>query len=93
MKLCQYFGDFWFLAASVPPQIVERLATKEVREGENVRFQVRVIGNPQPEVTWYREDTPIVSSADFNIQQVLVKQITESFIHIFCNFYTPFSSF
>ena len=68
------FWGFWFLAASVPPQIVERLATKEVREGENVRFQVRVIGNPQPEVTWYREDTPIVSSADFNIQQVLVKK-------------------
>ena len=57
-------------AAAVPPQFVERLVTKEAREGDSVHFQVRVTGNPAPEVTWYREDAAIVSSPDFEIQQV-----------------------
>ena len=59
-------------AAAVPPQFVERLTTKEARESDSVRFQVRVTGNPAPQVTWYREDAAIVSSPDFEIQQVRV---------------------
>ncbi len=51
----------------IPPQFAERLQTREVREGESVRFTVRVTGRPPPGVRWYREGTEIVSSRDFEI--------------------------
>lgn len=53
----------------IPPQFTERLQTKEVKEGDAVRFTVRVSGKPPPEVTWYREGSKIVSSPDFEILQ------------------------
>jgi len=48
----------------------ERLQTCEVKEGEPVRFKVRVSGKPAPVVTWYRDGVQIVCSPDFNITQV-----------------------
>ena len=54
----------------VPPTFSDRLTSKEVREGDQVHFTIRVAGNPPPEVTWYREGSQIVSSPDFEIQQV-----------------------
>ena len=56
-------------ASMIPPQFTDRLQTKEVKEGEAVRFTIRVTGRPPPEVTWYREGSQIVSSADFEILQ------------------------
>ena len=53
----------------IPPQFADRLQTKAVKEGEAVRFTIRVTGKPRPEVTWYREGSMIISSADFEIQQ------------------------
>ena len=53
----------------IPPQFTDRLQTKQVKEGEAVRFTIRVSGRPPPEVTWYREGSQIVSSADFEILQ------------------------
>ena len=53
----------------IPPQFSDRLQTKEVKEGEAVRFTIRVSGKPPPDVTWYREGSQIVSSADFEIKQ------------------------
>ncbi|ELT91001.1 hypothetical protein CAPTEDRAFT_59065, partial [Capitella teleta] len=51
------------------PEFVERLTTKEVKEGAAVKFSVKVKGKPPPEVTWYREGSQIVSSPDFEIKQ------------------------
>ena len=57
------------LASATRPQFTQKLEGQTVNEGESVRFQVRVAGKPLPEVTWYREGMPIVSSPDFNITQ------------------------
>jgi len=56
-------------ASMIPPQFSDRLQSKEAKEGETVRFTVRVSGKPPPTVTWYREGSKIVSSADFQILQ------------------------
>ena len=48
---------------------MERLQAQYAREGDQVRLTVRVQGRPSPSVTWYREGSKIISSADFQIQQ------------------------
>ncbi len=53
----------------IPPEFPQKLQSKSVKEGDTVRFTVRVSGKPVPEVTWYREGSQIVSSPDFEIQQ------------------------
>ena len=60
---------FVVAASLVPAQFTERLRSHEVKEGDSVRFTVRVVGKPAPEVTWYREGSQIVSSPDFEIIQ------------------------
>lgn len=53
----------------MPPHFKERLTTKAVREGESVKFTVRVAGHPAPEVTWFRGGVKITHSNDFQISQ------------------------
>jgi hypothetical protein len=45
------------------------MQTKEVREGQSVRFSVRVEGKPTPDVTFFREGAKIVSSPDFEVRK------------------------
>ena len=61
--------SLYFPASLIPAQFTERLRSHEVKEGQSVRFTVRVAGKPAPEVTWYREGTQIVSSPDFELIQ------------------------
>ena len=58
---------FVISASMVPPQFTERLHSREIKEGQSVRFTVRVTGRPPPDVTWFREGSQIVSSPDFEI--------------------------
>ncbi len=51
----------------IPPEFTERLQTREVKEGDSVRYTVRVTGKPMPQVTWYREGSQIISSPDFEV--------------------------
>src|SRR6218665_308489 len=51
----------------VPPDFVERLRTTEVKEGDSVRFAIRVSGIPAPEVQWFRNGKAIVNSPDFEV--------------------------
>ena len=56
------------IAASISaPELIDRLQSQEVKEGEAVKFVIRVTGNAR--VTWYREGSQIISSPDFEIRQ------------------------
>uniref|UniRef100_A0A3Q3MJD4 Ig-like domain-containing protein n=1 Tax=Mastacembelus armatus TaxID=205130 RepID=A0A3Q3MJD4_9TELE len=52
---------------TAPPNFLQRLQSSTVRQGSQVRLDVRVIGIPTPVVKFYREGAEIQSSADFKI--------------------------
>uniref|UniRef100_A0A3Q1DAE3 Ig-like domain-containing protein n=1 Tax=Amphiprion ocellaris TaxID=80972 RepID=A0A3Q1DAE3_AMPOC len=56
-------------AETAPPSFVQRLQSQTVRQGSQVRLDVRVTGIPPPVVKFYREGAEIQSSADFRILQ------------------------
>uniref|UniRef100_A0A914WNH9 Ig-like domain-containing protein n=1 Tax=Plectus sambesii TaxID=2011161 RepID=A0A914WNH9_9BILA len=44
---------------TVAPDFVQRLISKEVAEGDSLRWEVKVTGDPTPVVTWLRDGQPI----------------------------------
>ena len=56
-------------AETAPPNFVQRLQSMTVRQGSQVRLQVRVTGIPTPVVKFYRDGAEIQSSLDFQISQ------------------------
>nr|XP_058909566.1 titin isoform X6 [Kogia breviceps] len=56
-------------AETAPPNFVQRLQSMTVRQGSQVRLQVRVTGIPTPVVKFYRDGAEIHSSLDFQISQ------------------------
>uniref|UniRef100_A0A8C2ZND0 Ig-like domain-containing protein n=1 Tax=Cyclopterus lumpus TaxID=8103 RepID=A0A8C2ZND0_CYCLU len=56
-------------AETAPPNFVQRLQSSTVRQGSQVKLDVRVSGIPSPVVKFYREGAEIQSSADFGILQ------------------------
>uniref|UniRef100_A0A2A4JBM0 Hemolin n=1 Tax=Heliothis virescens TaxID=7102 RepID=A0A2A4JBM0_HELVI len=43
------------------PQVIEPLKSMTIREGESVVLSTQVVGNPQPTVTWYKNNKPVKS--------------------------------
>ncbi|KAM5280233.1 titin isoform 2-T2 [Ctenodactylus gundi] len=56
-------------AETAPPNFTQRLHSMTVRQGSQVRLQVRVTGIPTPVVKFYRDGAEIQSSLDFQISQ------------------------
>uniref|UniRef100_A0A452EV51 Ig-like domain-containing protein n=1 Tax=Capra hircus TaxID=9925 RepID=A0A452EV51_CAPHI len=56
-------------AETAPPNFTQRLQSMTVRQGSQVRLQVRVTGIPTPVVKFYRDGAEIQSSLDFQISQ------------------------
>lgn len=54
---------------TAPPSFLQRLQSSIVRQGSQVRLDVRVTGIPAPVVKFFREGAEIQSSADFRILQ------------------------
>ena len=48
-----------FAAHTVAPDFIQRLISKEVAEGDSLRWEVKVTGDPTPTVTWLRDGQPI----------------------------------
>lgn len=47
------------------PEFKERIQPLLAKEGEEVRFDVRVTGNPQPKVEWYKDKTIVKDEGRF----------------------------
>lgn len=60
---------FFSAAETAPPNFLQRLQSSTVRQGSQVKLDVRVSGIPTPVVKFYREGAEIQSSADFVILQ------------------------
>ena len=57
------------LLFSVPPKIDRRnLNNITVREGEPIMFLVKVLGEPAPDISWYRGNKTISSSGSRQIE-------------------------
>ena len=46
---------------------MQPLRSQTVKEGEKVKFDVKFKGRPEPIVKWFRDDSEIQSSTDFEI--------------------------
>lgn len=51
------------------PKFISKLRPLEAYEGDSVRFEIRAVGNPEPEVRWFREGVEILNSPDFKISK------------------------
>lgn len=60
----------------VSPKFTKKIQPCQVHEREKARFECEFFGNPNPEVTWYRDNYEITSSDDFKVCS-LVFHITE----------------
>ena len=53
---------------SGPPKFLRGLHDAEVLSGTSVKFIVEVVGSPTPQVTWYKDGTPVVDSEKFTVE-------------------------
>ena len=51
--------DVVVLLGPVPPMFTQPLNDIEASEKGETQFEVRVIGVPEPEVAWYKDDHPV----------------------------------
>ena len=49
-----------------PPRFVEKLTTMKTEEGAGIRFSVRAVGDPAPNLTWLKDgrELPLAGRAD-----------------------------
>ena len=52
---------------SGPPKFLRGLHDAKVLSGTSVKFIVEVVGSPTPEVTWYKDGSPVVESEKYSI--------------------------
>lgn len=49
----------------VPPTFVQQLSDATIKEGERFTFQCRVIGNPEPQVEWFKDGLSLQNNPDY----------------------------
>ena len=49
------------------PEFIQQLQSKEVTEGESVRLDVQVKGQPAPSIKWYQNEDELESTMDMQI--------------------------
>jgi hypothetical protein len=49
------------------PVILQTLESKTVQEGERISFQVRISGQPKPQIIWYKDNQPLRNTHDHKV--------------------------
>src|SRR5690242_17252423 len=47
------------------PVFIQSLQDKTIQEGEKLLLQIRVNGQPKPQVIWYKDNQPIRNTQDY----------------------------
>jgi hypothetical protein len=50
-----------------PPIIIQSLENKTVHEGERIILQVRISGQPKPQIIWYKDNQPLRNTHDHKV--------------------------
>lgn len=50
------------------PQFIQPLKSQEVVEGSPVKLEVRISGEPEPDVEWFKDEQPIKDEGNFRIE-------------------------
>lgn len=51
----------------VAPEFAQTIKSTEVNEGDEAKFVTKVTGQPEPTVTWFHDDKPIISNDIYKI--------------------------
>lgn len=52
----------------VAPEIIQKITSTEVKEGDKAIFQCRVLGRPLPEIEWYKDDQLLEESENVKFE-------------------------
>lgn len=61
-------GDLVITKPIVAPEFKEKLKSIKVSEGESAQFDVRVTGNPEPNIAWFRGSQTINNEERFTVK-------------------------
>ena len=59
-----------------PPMILQSLENKTAYEGERIIFQVRISGQPKPQIIWYKDNQLLRNTHDHKVCMINNKERT-----------------
>jgi len=69
------------------PEFIRGFSNLTTYEGEQVRFEVEVRGDPPPTISWFRDGEIIRDSPDFQVKKYFFFQIKKKFSFFVLDFY------
>jgi hypothetical protein len=69
------------------PEFIRGFSNLTTYEGEQVRFEVEVRGDPPPTISWFRDGEIIRDSPDFQVKKYIFLQIKKKFYFFLLDFY------
>jgi len=61
------------------PVILQPLEDKTVHEGERIILQVRISGQPKPQIIWYKDNQPLRNTHDHKVYFIFIKEKKNNF--------------
>ena len=62
----------FFITAKQPegesPKFIQPLKSQEVMEGSPAKLEVKISGEPEPDVEWFKDEQPIEDGGNFRIE-------------------------
>jgi hypothetical protein len=69
-----------------PPIILQSLENKTVHEGERIILQVRISGQPKPQIIWYKDNQPLRNTHDHKVCFIEEKKNKKKILFLFNRF-------